>query len=417
MKNNHFLLFLTFIFFISLLGYLIVYKFKITTKPIRADAEGYYAYLPAMLIYKDPGMILTSIYQPDALSFSSPPIYQNLNTNRNIDKYPLGVAILLLPFFIIAHFLSFIISSPLDGYAPLYQYIVGSAGIFYLLIGLYYLKKLYQHFFNFKTIIITLTLLLFATNLYHYATFDSLMSHVFTFTLLSVFLYKLINWSKQPTLKNSLVLGGIWGLLILIRNTNIIFGLLLLPCFKKHLKYSLLIMLTALLISLPQLIYWRYVSGSFIIFSYKGESFNFLNPNFYGVLLSPRKGLFFWTPIWLLGFWGIKTLSKKIKPLFLSLIAIVILSVWINASWYDWAMGASFGNRTLIDIYPILGLFLATLVETIWTNPKIRKPTIIFFLLLILINLTNMIKYWQRILPYDQVTLKLYINNLFKIIK
>lgn len=413
MKNNYFLLFLAFIFFICLLGYLTVYKFKFALKPIRADAEGYYAYLPGFFIYHDSGMIKTFIYQPDALSFSSPPIYKNLNTNLNIDKYPMGVAILLLPFFITAHFLSFILSLPLDGYSPVYQYIVGSAGIFYLLIGLYYLQKLYQRYFNFKIVVVTLTLLLFATNLYHYATFDSLMSHVFTFTLLSIFLYKVINWSKQPDVINSVVLGIIWGLLILVRNTNIIFGLLLLPYIIQHFKHFILIILTALLINLPQLFYWHYVSGSFIIFSYKGEGFNFLNPNIYGVLFSPRKGLFFWAPIWLLSLLGMRISSKKLRPLFLSLIIIILLSVWFNASWHDWAYGSSFGNRALIDIYPILGIFLAAFMEKIWSKPKIRKSMMVFFLLLIMLNLTNMFKYWQRILPYDQITLKLYINNLF----
>jgi hypothetical protein len=51
-----------------------------------------------------------------------------------------------------------------------------------------------------------------------------------------------------------------------------------------------------ILILAIQLILWNYQTGSFFIWPYKGEGFDFLNPHIYGVLFSFRKGLFIYTP-------------------------------------------------------------------------------------------------------------------------
>jgi len=75
------------------LGYVFVYSQKLVNQPIRSDALGYYAYLPAFLIYHDPGMSQIEIYQPKPQVFTYPPIYFNLKTEKYIDKYTLGVAL------------------------------------------------------------------------------------------------------------------------------------------------------------------------------------------------------------------------------------------------------------------------------------------------------------------------------------
>ena len=54
----------------------------------------------------------------------------------------LGLALLLLPFFLIAHLLSYFLSYPMDGYSLLYQYAISIAALFYLWLGCKYLMRL-----------------------------------------------------------------------------------------------------------------------------------------------------------------------------------------------------------------------------------------------------------------------------------
>jgi len=424
-KNKNIFLFLGFVFFTSFFSYFLIYKKKYVSKPIRSDAQGYYAYLPAFLIYQDFALQKIDLYQKELTSLVFPPIYYNLATGKYINKYAPGIAILILPFFLLAHLCSFVLGFPLTGYTLVYQHFSGIAGIFYLISGLFFLSKIYQAYFSKKALILTLTSLVFATNLFHYATFDSLMSHVYSFFLISVFLYQLLLWQKKPTKGNSIIIGLLIGLIFLVRNVNLVFGFLLLPFLKKNLKsgtalslikHLSLIFLSFLLVSLPQFLYWHYVSDKFLFFPYKGEGFNFFSPKISAVLFSPRKGLFFWTPIFSLGFLGIKGLKKKINRLFYSFLLILPIFLYLISSWHDWAFGASFGHRVFIDVYPIFGFFLCLGFEKLIKKIGLQK-TFIFLTFFIVLNLTNMFKYWQRILPYDQVTLGIYLKNLFVLIK
>jgi len=411
-KNKKIGFFLIFTFFVCLINYFLIYKLKFSERPVRSDAAGYYAYLPAFLIYQDFSLANVDLYQPDAQFFVYPPIYYNQKTGRYIDKYPIGTSLLLLPFFLLAHLVSFVLRFPLTGYTLLYQHFAGIAGIFYLVAGLFFLSKSLKNFFSSKIILLTLLSLVFGTNLFHYACFDSLMSHVFSFFLLSLFLYQLQLWSKKTNRVNSCMLGLIIGLIFLVRNLNVIFSLLLIPFLKKKFKFLSLIMLSFFIVLLPQLFYWYYAGGNFLLFSYQGEGFNFFQPNFYGVLLSPRKGLFFWSPLFLLTFFGVKDLRDKIKQnLWLMVIAMALFAYFIS-SWHDWAFGAGFGHRAFIDIYPILSFFLAASLERL-TKKIGTKKTIGILLIFILLNLTNMYKYWRKILPNDQITLEIYLKNFF----
>lgn len=423
LKDKNLLVFLILTFLVCFLGYFLVYQKKYVNQPIRADAEGYYAYLPAFLIYQDFSLAKADFYQPQSKFLVYPAIYFNSSTNNYINKYPLGVALLVLPFFVLAHLVSGLAGLPLTGYTFLYQHFVGLAGIFYLALGLFFLAKLYRNFFSRKVVLLTLLSLVFATNLFHYATFDSLMSHVYSFSLISLFLYQVHLWQKNPTKAKSIIIGFLIGLIFLVRNINLAFVLILLPFVKKHRKYFPSIAFSFLIVCLPQLLYWYSVAGKFILFSYQSEGFNFYNPKILQVLFFPRKGLFFWAPIFLLGLLAIKDLKKRIGPLFSSFLFVLPLFLYLVSSWYDWAYGASFGNRVFIDTYPLLGFFLASFFEKALKKPEFRKvfyfqvsknklvyALLIFFVFL---NLTNMFKYWQRILPYDQVSLEIYLKNLF----
>ncbi|MFC1711801.1 hypothetical protein ACFLZ1_04425 [Patescibacteria group bacterium] len=415
MKDKNIVYFLIFTLIFCLSSFIYIFFGGIKQKAITSDAQGYYAYLPAFLIYKDYDMDKSDIYHPESGSLEFPAIYLNPNTGKHMSKYPIGVSVLLLPFFILAHILALVFNFPQTGFSLIYQYVVGLAGLFYLNMGLVFLYKAYNFYYSKKATLVTLFSLVFATNLLHYATFESLMSHVFSLFLISVFLFMLKKWHKQNSVKNSILLGILVGLIFLVRNLNILVLFLLLGYInKKNVKRITYIVVSFLIIILPQLIYWKFAAGQPLLYSYAGEGFNFLDPRVKGFLLSYRRGLLFWSPIFVLLVFGLKGLKQKLGNFSYAIFLFLGIFVFITSSWKEWAYGSGFGNRALIDIYPILGIILANFFEKLNSNLRLRQAGYILVVLFIVLNLTNMIKYWHGVLPPDHVTLELYLKNIYK---
>lgn len=82
----------------------------------------------------------------------------------------MGVALLALPFYFAGHFLA------VSGIPTNDALAAGLAGVFYLVAGLYALKRLLARHFRDSVVIATLVCITFGTNLFHYATFDNLWS-------------------------------------------------------------------------------------------------------------------------------------------------------------------------------------------------------------------------------------------------
>jgi hypothetical protein len=82
-----------------------------------------------------------------------------------------------------------------------------------------------------------------------------------------------------------------------------------------------------------------------------------------GVLVSPNRGLFVFTPIALLGFYGLvrgslRSLRERdpLLPLFTLAVAAHLLAV---AAYREWGGGWTFGPRYLVCVLPVLGLAAA----------------------------------------------------------
>ena len=82
-----------------------------------------------------------------------------------------------------------------------------------------------------------------------------------------------------------------------------------------------------------------------------------------GVLVSPNRGLFIFTPIALLGFYGLvrgSALSLREGEPLLPLFGLaVVVHLFTVASYREWAAGWSFGPRYMVDILPVLGFAAA----------------------------------------------------------
>lgn len=309
------------------------------------DVFGYYLYLPGLFIYNDLGFNdwswidnIVEIYN------STDTVYQISKgpLGNNINKYSMGMAFLYLPFFLIAHALSFIFNYLTDGFSLLYQLTINIGSFCYFVIGLFYLRKVLLHFYNDKIVATTLFFLCFGTNYFHIEVFNGAMPHNYLFALYALLLWLTIKWNKCPTLKNSIFLGLIIGLITLVRPTEIIcvlipliFGVFSWKTLRnkvyflfQNYKLVLIVFVFGLVIGAAQLIYWKIFAGSFVYYSYNnnGEGLDFTSPHITNVLFSFRKGWIVYTPIMGFAIIGLYFLYKKHKKWFLPILFFLFLT-------------------------------------------------------------------------------------------
>ncbi len=432
-------IFFLLIFILSFLSAATIYTFKLNFPPIRSDGIGYYSYLPAIFIHKnlDFEPLLQEKFSEEGYvpeSWGGIRYYEK--TDKYIDKYPIGIAVMLLPFFLTAHLLTLVTGINLEGgFSEFYQLSIGLAGILYFILGLFVLKKILDKYFDSKVVYITLLLITFGTNLFHYGTYDATFSHVFSFFLINSFVYSTLKWHKKQSWKNTLLIGLLAGFIILVRPTNA-FILLLFPLYKissfKNLAANyklfspdknrdklkiLIIVLIGIIILLPQFLYLKYATGGFFTFPYEDfEGFNFFRAEIGNVLFSVRKGLFFWSPILLFSIPGLFLMfkNKDLKKFLLPFVLILIIGTWIIFSWWHWPYGGSFGHRAFIDLFVFFALPLATFINWILNQKQaLRYILIIMMVLCSLLTSKLMIQYWLGVIKIDGTTWEQYTDNFF----
>ena len=122
--------------------------------PIRADGQGYYVYLPAILLDHDVTLVRTAnrSFQGDPTNISGV-AWVSVHggapgTRRPLDPHGVGVAILMLPFFVAGHGLAAIAGAPRDGFSWPYQAADVAAGLVYGLLGLVLLAGVLRRWFS-----------------------------------------------------------------------------------------------------------------------------------------------------------------------------------------------------------------------------------------------------------------------------
>lgn len=395
------------------------------------DVAFYYSYLPSVFYYHDISQQFLNKPENDHLIalFDYPPKAPNGNY---VFKSTMGMSITYLPFFIAAHYYAKIVGEPLDAYSEPYQFAIQFSSLLYFVIGLFFLIRLLRLYFPDSVISLSLFLIIFGTNVFYYLIFGAGMSHAVDFGLTCGFLYYTFQWHKQQSFKYSLFIGMIGGLLTLIRPINILIFLFFL-CYNvknvndlkskfRSLLHSKLpvavIILSAFLIELPQLIYWKYQTGSFFFNSYVGEHFFFNRPQIINGLFSFRKGWLIYTPVMIFALIGFYHLRKLHREYFSASLFLFLIYIYVAFSWWCWWYGGSFGQRALIDIYPILALPLASYLLHLNQNSSLKKKLIYSVIsLLILLNLHQTFQaHWNNI-HYDSMTREAYFDTFFRFSK
>lgn len=367
---------------------------------IAHDSEGYYLYLPAIFIY---GTFKNIPYRTPEYFPKDP------TTGKIHDKYTCGTAILVSPFFGAAHFWRWAKGiKQQDPYAEEYSIAMLFAACVYASIGIYFLYNFLIQFFQKKIASFTIISLTLGTNVLHYITREPLLSHIYSFCLVAIFLYLTSKFYtyKIPNTKLYFLLGIVLGFITLMRPTNIIFLLFFVGWnvrtwkdLKENLRrlFDKKIVFTALgglLVWLPQMAYWYYLSGKFIFYSYGNESFIYWkNPKIWKVWFDVLNGLFPYSPLIAFCIIGILLGLYRKKENMLSLATIFLGSSYLFGSWWCWWFGGAHGQRSFVDMMPLLSLPFAYFLQHIFMlkNSFIKYGIFSIILILIFINIRMVI--------------------------
>ena len=344
-------------------------------KIISWDVNSYYAFLPMVFKYQDMDM---DFIDPKIKKFQDHYWPVDTETGKKVIMTSIGMAYLYSPFFLASHGYAHIVGETDNEFSVPYKIGLIISCLFYISIGLIFLRRVLLKYFSERPVTISMLIIVFGTNLLHYVTEEPTMTHAYSFSLISVFLYLVIKWFESPGIKYAILTGLIAGLITLVRPTNIIVIILLvllnITSFRElgdriifYLRKShlvLIMILAFIVVWIPQFAYWYHVSGSIFLNTYGivGAGFFFDNPQVYHTLFSYRKGWLLYTPMMILAIVGIYFLYKEKKTLFYPVSLFLILNIYVISSWWCWWYGGGFGMRPFIDSYAIMALPLTAFV-------------------------------------------------------
>lgn len=408
------------------------FKKDYKTGVIESDAKGYYAYLPAVFIYHD--LNYRFYYTIERETYYNPNLYfqyLRAHNNKTINKYYAGTAVCLMPFFLAGHAITLNSGLPADGYSYYYTLMVHLGALFYLLMALFGLRKLLRTFaFEEKTIAWVLIAIVFGTNLFYYVVTEFAMSHVYSFAAITWFSFTIRKYLISKKSKYLLYSALLLGIITLIRPINILIVLSLpfladssgqlISALKNIFTKSWVSIFAAfsfLLIISIQFIIYKLSTGEFLIYSYKEEGFNFMNPQMWNFMFSYKKGMFVYTPLLLLSLVGFIYLFRKNRYRFYAISGFLLFLIYILSSWHMWYYGGSFSQRVMVEFYAFFAILLATAIQQI-KSVKARRVFLGLTILLIVFcqiqtyqyrrmqihwSDMNKEKYWEVFLRIDKL--------------
>ena len=366
---------------------------------IWADMAGYYVYLPATFFYHfDASKTPPGIDEKTGYGF-----FLDRTHNKVVTGYFYGVSLLVSPFFFTAHAISLITGmDEMGGFSWIYHKVFDVASVFYLVLGLFFLKRFLKNYFPeyLQYILILVTFL--GTNLFYYSIEVTLMSHVYSFFAISVFLYAMKEFLKDKSrYRYFLLMAFAFGLMFIIRPTNCLIGVIfpfwdslnrkeILDRLKLifHPKYILALLAIMFVMFIPQMVFWKIMRGTFLYLKY-GEGFYFWNhPKLTEVWFSTLNGLVPWSPVTLLFIIGMFYMIFRRKQNGILILSFFLLISYMAAAYKFWYYGCAYGHRAFIEFLPVFCIPFGYLAGTILESKK-RILQVLFVLIVVFMTYFN----------------------------
>jgi len=379
---------------------------------LNGDSSGYYMYVVAAFINQDVGQYDKTIgglleNYPKAKDPRSDKFgVRKTEKGRYYIKYTIGVGIMEIPGFLVGHLIA--LSSDdykADGWSAPYKFWVNFSKVIYILLGFWLLTAILLLYFSKTEVALTVISIAFGTNLFYQGTFLTL-AHSFLFFDVCLLVYLTQRFYDNPSNWKALGIGLTVGLITITRIPEV-FSLVVplfwgvynlktlkhrVSFFVQYYNYLLFAGAGLLIMLLPQISYWYYVSGQLFFNPYQGEGFNFLEPKIYYGWLSFENGWITYTPIMALAILGFYPLWKRSKNFFFPAALFLIFNNWIHYSYYTINYFPGLGSRPMIEGYPLLAFSMAAFY---WFCSKNRIGKGISYVLFAFFVFLNLFQTWQ----------------------
>ena len=310
-------------------------------------------------------------------------------------KFPIGLTLLLAPFFVAGHVLAAVLSAAgvavaTDGYSWPYElaYCAGSFALGWL--GLVAAWRAARLVAGERAALLAVLGVWFASPLFFYLLIETSMAHAVSQALVSLTLYVALtrDWRREP--RAALAVGAALGLAALVRPQDGLFAVTLawwavFPPRSVSAVESppagpprglVVAGVAAVAVAATQALVWMLSFGSLAAVPYfheaaaagRGATFEWLRPRVGAVLFSPLHGLFAWHPLTLLAVLGWVALARRDGRLAAGLALGWLAQVWVIGAWHDWWQGASLGGRMFASSSFAFVLGLAALWQTLATR-------------------------------------------------
>jgi hypothetical protein len=340
-----------------------------------SDGIGYFMYTRSLVIDHD--LDFRDEYarlRPNAQPAITP-------TGLVTNQYAIGVGLLWIPFFIVAHILALLLKDfglpvATDGYSYLYQSAICLGSMTYGFVAMILIYRLVARYYM-RVALATTILIWLATNIVYYMVGEPSMSHMASLFAVALFLYLWLKWRPISMERHWVLLGFAGGLVAIVRQPDATY--LILPLLDSLLAYNTFpswrkskliggicyVGGFALIFSI-QMVTWKLLYGNLLLsgYFYGGtQGFSWFSPRVFDMLFSLWRGIYPLHPITIFATVGLAWFYRADKWLAVFLGLGFIVQIYIISAWGT--QGDSFGGRMFISSLPGLALGLAAFIEWI----------------------------------------------------
>jgi len=350
------------------------------------DALGYYMYLPATFIYHNHTSIERLPKDRGIRPFIHGYAAQIGNGQRGpkgfvLNQYTYGPALMEAPFFFAAHAWERLSGGLANGFSDAYRNAITVSTVFYGILGLWITYRVLRRRYGHEAASLTTALLLLGTNLFWFMLHQQGMAHVPLFFLFALLLWLTMKVYEGGNWRHFAALGLTAGLITVIRPVD---GLCVfipvlyvagkpflqtkLQFIKDHWVAILLAACCFLAPVIPQLLYWKWLTGYSVYDSYgPHQGFDFMHPAILKGLFGASNGWLFYTPMMVLAIAGL-AMFRRMGPFTIAIPLFLALYVWGVYSWYLPNYPNGLGSRPMVDVYAVLALPLAAFIQ--WVSQR-----------------------------------------------
>lgn len=359
------------------------------------DAVYHFAHLHSLVIDRglDP-VNEVRYFRDDARSpFTGRPKLDN-RTSRNphtgevVNKYPLGVALLTLPAYVLVYLVSSLLSAAgvgadVSGYGWTYQLACGVMVAAYAVAGLWACQRIAACEGGLTDTGAWWSTLLVAgaTPWLFYTTLEPLFAHALSASAAAGLVWLWLRARDTTAIGSWALTGAAAGVCGLVRYQDA--TLLLLPlldilltrrALADRLRLGLAVLAGATFGAAPQFAANASQYGSPLTTGYFGESFIWWrSPHIFEALFAPEAGLVRWSPVVALAIAGLVIGVRRGWPTARFGAAIVAVQIYLVSSWYFVSQGHTFGNRMLVNCTVFFVVGMAALMATARARPGLRQ--------------------------------------------